>query len=33
MNLKWNDEMLLAFKKIREIDKRFENLFDQIGSP
>jgi len=33
MNLKWNDEMLLAFKKITEIDKRFENLFDQIGSP
>lgn len=33
MNLKWNDEMLLAFKKIMEIDKRFENLFDQIGLP
>jgi DNA-3-methyladenine glycosylase II len=33
MSLKWNDEMLLAFKKIMEIDKRFENLFDQIGSP
>ena len=33
MNLKWNDEMLLAFTKIMEIDKRFENIFDQIGSP
>ena len=33
MSLKWNDEMLLAFKKIMEIDKRFENIFDQIGSP
>ena len=33
MNLKWNDEMLLAFTKIMEIDKRFENIFDQIGFP
>ena len=33
MNLKWNDEMLLAFKKIMEIDKRFENLLSQIGPP
>ena len=33
MNLKWNDEMLLAFTKIMEIDKRFENIFDQIGYP
>ena len=33
MNLEWNDEMLLALKKIREIDKQFENLFDQIGFP
>ena len=33
MNLKWNDEMLLAFTKIIEIDKRFENIFNQIGFP
>ena len=33
MTLEWNDEMLLAFKKIIEIDKQFENLFDQVGFP
>jgi DNA-3-methyladenine glycosylase II len=33
MNLEWNDEMVLAFKKIIEIDKQFKNLFDQICFP
>ena len=33
MNLEWNDEMLLAFTKIIEIDKQFENIFNQIGFP
>ena len=33
MNLKWNKEMLFAFKKILEIDTSFKNVFNQIGFP
>ena len=33
MNLKWNKEMQIAFRKIVEIDQSFKNIFNQIGLP
>ena len=33
MNLKWNDEMVSAFRKVIAIDQGFKNISTQIGFP